>query len=122
MHLDRTGHPPLRRVTDLEHENPQVAKSAIRVNAVAPGPTDTGTLTRFTGIPENKAALVLKVPLARLGLPEELADAIAFMASNEGFIDHRPRPQRRWRSHHQLTWPGTGVCSTRDTRRGTAGL
>src|SRR5436309_9549266 len=36
----------------------EVAKSGIRVNAVAPGPTDTGMLTRFTGTPENKAALV----------------------------------------------------------------
>ena len=35
----------------------EVAKSGIRVNAVAPGPTDTGMLTRFTGTPENKAAL-----------------------------------------------------------------
>jgi NAD(P)-dependent dehydrogenase (short-subunit alcohol dehydrogenase family) len=35
----------------------EVAKSGIRVNAVAPGPTDTGMLTRFTGTAENKAAL-----------------------------------------------------------------
>jgi len=61
----------------------EVAKSGIRVNAVAPGPTDTGMLTRFTGTPENKAALVAKVPLARLGLTEELADAIVFIASDE---------------------------------------
>src|SRR5580704_16840903 len=32
----------------------EIAKSGIRVNAVAPGPTDTGMLTRFTGTPENK--------------------------------------------------------------------
>jgi NAD(P)-dependent dehydrogenase (short-subunit alcohol dehydrogenase family) len=61
----------------------EVAKSGIRVNAVAPGPTDTGMLTRFTGTPENKAALVAQVPLARLGLTEELADAIVFIASDE---------------------------------------
>src|SRR3979490_3248026 len=41
----------------------EVAKSGIRVNAVAPGPTDTGMLTRFTGKPENKAALVAGVPM-----------------------------------------------------------
>src|SRR5712671_5605512 len=34
----------------------EVVKSGIRVNGVAPGPTDTGMLTRFTGTPENKAA------------------------------------------------------------------
>ncbi|MGW0877997.1 SDR family NAD(P)-dependent oxidoreductase [Streptomyces sp. NPDC002671] len=61
----------------------EVAKSGIRVNAVAPGPTDTGMLTRFTSTPENKAALASEVPLGRLGLPEELADAIVFIASDE---------------------------------------
>jgi NAD(P)-dependent dehydrogenase (short-subunit alcohol dehydrogenase family) len=61
----------------------EVAKSGIRVNAVAPGPTDTGMLTRFTGTPENKAALTAGVPLGRLGLTEELADAIVFIASDQ---------------------------------------
>jgi NAD(P)-dependent dehydrogenase (short-subunit alcohol dehydrogenase family) len=61
----------------------EVAKSGIRVNAVAPGPTDTGMLTRFTRTPENKAALVTTVPMGRLGLTEELANAIVFIASDE---------------------------------------
>ena len=60
----------------------EVAASGIRVNGVAPGPTDTGMLTRFTGSPENKAALVTEVPLRRLGLPEEVADAIVYIASD----------------------------------------
>jgi NAD(P)-dependent dehydrogenase (short-subunit alcohol dehydrogenase family) len=60
----------------------EVAKSGIRVNAVAPGPTDTGMLTRFTRTPENKAALVTTVPMGRLGLTEELANAIVFLASD----------------------------------------
>jgi NAD(P)-dependent dehydrogenase (short-subunit alcohol dehydrogenase family) len=61
----------------------EVAASGIRVNGVAPGPTDTGMLTRFTGTPENKAALVTGVPMGRLGLSEELANAIVFIASGE---------------------------------------
>jgi len=61
----------------------EVAKSGIRVNAVAPGPTDTGMLTRFTGTTENKAALAAQVPLGRLGLSEEVADGIVFIASND---------------------------------------
>jgi NAD(P)-dependent dehydrogenase (short-subunit alcohol dehydrogenase family) len=61
----------------------EVAKSGIRVNAVGPGPTDTGMLTRFTGTPENKARLVEGVPLARLGLSEEVADGIVYIASDE---------------------------------------
>jgi NAD(P)-dependent dehydrogenase (short-subunit alcohol dehydrogenase family) len=61
----------------------ELAKSGIRVNAVAPGPTDTGMLTRFTGTPGNKAALAATVPMARLGLTQELANAILFIASDE---------------------------------------
>src|SRR5882757_6104027 len=61
----------------------EIAKSGIRVNCVAPGPTDTGMLTRFTGTPENKAALVTSVPMGRLGLSEELANAIVFVASDQ---------------------------------------
>jgi NAD(P)-dependent dehydrogenase (short-subunit alcohol dehydrogenase family) len=61
----------------------ETAKSGIRVNAVAPGPTDTGMLTRFTGTDENKAILAKQVPLGRLGLPEEVADGIVFLGSNE---------------------------------------
>jgi NAD(P)-dependent dehydrogenase (short-subunit alcohol dehydrogenase family) len=61
----------------------EVASSGVRVNAVAPGPTDTGMLDRFTGSAENKAALATQVPLGRLGLSEELANAIVFIASDE---------------------------------------
>src|SRR5580658_348825 len=61
----------------------EVVQSGLRVNAVAPGATDTDMLTRFTGTPENKAALVSGVPMARLGLSEELANAIVFIASDE---------------------------------------
>jgi NAD(P)-dependent dehydrogenase (short-subunit alcohol dehydrogenase family) len=61
----------------------EIAKSGIRVNGVAPGPTDTGMLTRFTGTPENKAALVTTVPMDRLGRSEEVANAIVFIASDE---------------------------------------
>ena len=58
------------------------AKAGIRVNAVAPGPIDTGMLARFTGTQENKATLTAEVPMGRLGRPEEIADAIVFIASD----------------------------------------
>jgi NAD(P)-dependent dehydrogenase (short-subunit alcohol dehydrogenase family) len=61
----------------------ELAKSGIRVNVVAPGPTDTGMLTRFTGTPEGKADLVATVPMERLGSSEEIAEAIVFIASPE---------------------------------------
>ena len=59
----------------------EVAGSGVRVNAVAPGPTDTGMLDRFTGTPENKAALMTGVPLGRIGTPAEIAAAVLFVAS-----------------------------------------
>lgn len=60
----------------------EAAGFGVRVNAVAPGPTDTGMLDRFTGTPERKAGLVARVPLGRMGTPEEIARAIVFLASD----------------------------------------
>src|SRR5258705_1750 len=59
----------------------EAAEYGIRVNAVAPGPTDTDMLTRFAGGAERKAALQAGVPLRRLGEPSEVANAILFLAS-----------------------------------------
>jgi NAD(P)-dependent dehydrogenase (short-subunit alcohol dehydrogenase family) len=58
------------------------ASSGVRVNAVAPGPTDTGMLTRFTGSAERKAAMTKGVPLGRLAEPVEIARAAVFLASD----------------------------------------
>jgi NAD(P)-dependent dehydrogenase (short-subunit alcohol dehydrogenase family) len=60
----------------------EVAGSGVRVNAVAPGPTETGMLNRFTGTAERKAALASGVPLGRIGEPDEIARAILFLASD----------------------------------------
>jgi len=57
------------------------AASGIRINAVAPGPVETGMLNRFTGTAERKAGLVAGVPLKRAGTPAEIADAIVFVSS-----------------------------------------
>src|SRR6266566_3556014 len=61
----------------------EAARSGVRVNAVAPGPTETAMLTRFTGTPERKAALATGVPLGRVAEPEEIAHAIVFLASDK---------------------------------------
>jgi len=61
----------------------EAARFGVRVNAVAPGPIETGMLTRFTGTPERKAALATAVPLGRVGEPDEIARAIVFLASTE---------------------------------------
>jgi NAD(P)-dependent dehydrogenase (short-subunit alcohol dehydrogenase family) len=61
----------------------EVAEFGIRVNAVAPGPIETGMLNRFTGTAEKKAALVAGVPLKRVGRPKEIAQTILFVASDK---------------------------------------
>lgn len=67
----------LTRSTALE-----AAPFGVRVNAVAPGAIETGMLNRFTGNAQNKAALASEAPLARVGEPEEIAQAIVFAASS----------------------------------------
>jgi 3-oxoacyl-[acyl-carrier protein] reductase len=50
----------------------------ITVNAVAPGPVQTGYIT-----PDAAAALLPAIPLRRLGQPEDIADVILFLASDQ---------------------------------------
>jgi NAD(P)-dependent dehydrogenase (short-subunit alcohol dehydrogenase family) len=61
----------------------EAAAFGVRVNAIAPGPTDTAMLDRLTGSAERKAAFYAAVPLKRGGTPAEIADAIAFVASDK---------------------------------------
>jgi NAD(P)-dependent dehydrogenase (short-subunit alcohol dehydrogenase family) len=55
----------------------------VRVNAVAPGPIDTEMLSRFTGNADRKAGLIAGVPLKRAGKPDEIAQAITYLASDK---------------------------------------
>jgi NAD(P)-dependent dehydrogenase (short-subunit alcohol dehydrogenase family) len=65
----------------------EAAAFGVRVNAVAPGPTDTAMLDRLTGSPDKKAAFYAAVPLKRGAMPEEIAEAVSFVASeNASFI------------------------------------
>jgi 2-hydroxycyclohexanecarboxyl-CoA dehydrogenase len=58
----------------------EMARHGIRVNCICPGPTDTPL---FRAQPEKmQDALVRAIPLRRLAQPSEIADAIAFFASN----------------------------------------
>ncbi len=61
----------------------KAAAFGVRVNAVATGPIETAMLDRFTGNAERKVGLVAGVPLRRVGRPEEIADAIVFLASSK---------------------------------------
>ncbi len=57
----------------------QLARDGIRVNCVAPGTTDTPMVADVGA--EGRAVLTKRVPLGRLGQPEEIAAAVAFLAS-----------------------------------------
>ncbi len=54
----------------------------IRVNAVAPGPVPTENFNDSTSFPEGKPIEdIIGVPLRRLGTPEDIGNAVVFMAS-----------------------------------------
>jgi NAD(P)-dependent dehydrogenase (short-subunit alcohol dehydrogenase family) len=61
----------------------EAAASGVRINAVAPGPVETDMLARLAGTPDKKAAFLSSVPLKRGARPEEIADAIVFLASDK---------------------------------------
>ena len=62
----------------------EVARHRIRVNVVCPGPTETPLMeaTRQAN-PRLGEALVKAIPFRRLAQPEEIAAAVAFLASDE---------------------------------------
>jgi 2-hydroxycyclohexanecarboxyl-CoA dehydrogenase len=63
----------------------EVARYHINVNCVCPGPTDTPLMA---AVPDKvKDALTKAIPFRRLGKPEEVADAIVFLASDRaGYV------------------------------------
>jgi NAD(P)-dependent dehydrogenase (short-subunit alcohol dehydrogenase family) len=58
------------------------ASYGVRVNAVAPGPIETGMLDRFAGSADTKAGFLASVLMKRAGTPNEIAEAIVFLASD----------------------------------------
>src|ERR1700704_5076684 len=74
------------------------AKLNVRVNAVGPGPVETPLLHKGTdGDPHSYAAFV---PMGRIGQPDEIADAVVWLLSDEA----------RYVTGHTLPVDG-GVCS-----------
>ena len=69
----------------------EVARRGVTVNSVCPGPTETPLLEGLLGAGEASAKMVdalrKAVPMRRLGKPEDVAAAVAFLASEEaGYI------------------------------------
>lgn len=56
----------------------ELGRYGITINVVAPGPVQTGWLG-----PDEEAAIAKKTPLGRVGRPEDIADVVVFLASEE---------------------------------------
>jgi NAD(P)-dependent dehydrogenase (short-subunit alcohol dehydrogenase family) len=62
----------------------QFAREKIRVNALCPGPINTPLLQElFAADPERAQRRLVHVPMGRFGEPEEIAAAVAFLASDD---------------------------------------
>jgi len=58
--------------------SPELARKGITVNVVNPGPTDTGWMT-----PELVLDLASKLPMGRVGVPEDIAKLVTWLASED---------------------------------------
>ncbi len=62
----------------------QFARQGIRVNALCPGPVNTPLLQElFAKDPERAARRLVHVPVGRFAEPDEIASAVAFLASDD---------------------------------------
>lgn len=57
------------------------APHGIRVNAIAPGTTETPSRAPILADPERRALMLERIPLKRFGRPEEMAAAVRYLAS-----------------------------------------
>jgi len=62
------------------HLAKKVARSGVTVNTVAPGTTETDIIKGFTD--DEMVAINDAIPVGRLGKPEEIAETVAFLASD----------------------------------------
>lgn len=74
----------LTRQMSLDH-----GRTGVRINAVLPGPIETDMIARVLAIPQHPVCMKIKMsPAARAGRPEEVAQAVAFLASDEASFIH----------------------------------
>ena len=75
----------------------------VRVNAVAPGLVRTRFSRGLWEASEDRIAA--RLPLRRLGEPDDVAKAVALPGIGRGELDHRPSARRRWRGDRApLRW------------------
>ncbi|MDD5463121.1 MAG: SDR family oxidoreductase [Methylococcales bacterium] len=59
------------------------AAANVRINAVCPGYIDTPMMARFTGdTAEGRARVISEEPIGRMGMPEEIANAVLWLCSD----------------------------------------
>ena len=74
----------LTRQMSMDH-----GRTGVRINAVLPGPIETDMIARVLAIPQHPVCMKIKMsPAARAGRPEEVAQAVAFLASDEASFIH----------------------------------
>jgi cyclopentanol dehydrogenase len=61
----------------------QYARDGIRVNSVHPGFIDTPMTERLRSNPQQREDLIRRTPLGRIGIPEDVAYGVLFLASDE---------------------------------------
>lgn len=61
----------------------ELGPKGIRVNCVAPGPVDTPTMAGNVAGGDANDKLIRSIALGRIGQPEEIADVVAFLFSDE---------------------------------------
>ena len=74
----------LTRQMSMDH-----GRTGVRINAVLPGPIETDMIARVLAIPQHPVCMKIKMsPATRAGRPDEVAQAVAFLASDEASFIH----------------------------------
>lgn len=74
----------LTRQMSMDH-----GRTGVRINAVLPGPIETDMIARVLAIPQHPVCMKIKMsPAARAGRPEEVAQAVVFLASDDASFIH----------------------------------